>query len=545
VFSPSVTVFDETDKYKSIFTIREAVFDLLVARFPSALAMMLDRFSKFHFLFAEMVGRIHAKLPRIDSQLLADDTVLYAIMQNLAYLKASYQEVKSQVAMATIYLFLFALLDDPPTLRQCFSSECFFLAGFLPDLVQPSLQKPILDSLLKFLCICSSLEKVASTLDMLSAVIMCSDSVQPILSLISTINHGVDVNPRGSGQISTLVPYLTSFLQRWVTSECLQAVIQFCMRVSVDFNRHDLEKLARIIQKIDGTSVSEKTVSAFFCMMMGNRSASLKLMGLIQRSSTILPFLSLFHDTERVKPYLECLEQFCRASTFNCYQCHCAGLDLLLLEMLLDSKCPFVLKGLQFDWSYGEDSMLFVCFIASVINTPPVTLSFLALAQRDNRVFETIRQQFFSSQRHIFAFGHREAAVEHKNAVTGVQIQNAFTIQLWMKLDVMLAQDINAHIALCSIIDSNSRILFLQVGSSIVVRVCVNSVFFSAMMATTFPMNVWTLVTLTFQRTDDDACVFSYSIGDTNYDLFTISVPFFFKGWADTVGRRCFRYRPR
>jgi hypothetical protein len=86
------------------------------------------------------------------------------------------------------------------TFIHTFASD-YFLAGFLPNLVQPLLRKAIFDALSNFLRIRSPLEKAIPTRDLLSTVITCADFVTPVLLLIATINDAVDTDMQLSTQM--------------------------------------------------------------------------------------------------------------------------------------------------------------------------------------------------------------------------------------------------------------------------------------------------------------------------------------------------------
>jgi hypothetical protein len=519
-FCPELTVFGGHENFPVVFSVRRMLFDLFLQEFPTDLLMLLSKISKFPLLFAEMIGRIHAKLSSFDPSLLTEEDCLSLIMQNLGVLKLRYKNSKYQAAMATVYIFLIAILDDLKVMDQCYSTESF-PAGFLPCLYQPALREPVLLSLSKYM---QSYLPSIQMLKVLAGIITCCESSSLIEDLIATINGAVDVNSAISKPIFQLVPYFTSFLERAATRECLSSVIHLYMRVSDGLYHRNLERITRIIRRIDANKVSEDTLSAFICMMTGTRTVSLGMMGLIHDHSIVLPFLSLFRDDQSVAPYLDFLEQLCRGSAFNCYQCHRAELDLLLLEMYQDHKRPYTFRAYEFDWS-SENSITFLCYLATVISSPSVAMRYISLMEKDMRVLEVLHSQWVGCKKNVFAIGSSSPCIESEQFIDAL---NEFSMQFWIMSDDTLARCLNASVSLFSLHDSGSKVGFVLSGGSLIVRVTLNGETFSAMMATGLPPNKWAHVTITCGRGEDGDCNFAYSVDGSNYDVFSVAFP----GWS-------------
>jgi hypothetical protein len=198
---------------------------------------------------------------------------------------------RCQQARSTIFIFLFDLLDMDEAAQRCFGSSAF-VTCFVPCICQPSLNASVKAALSRFLRNCTPAEHVIPCVELLCAIVGCCYKEEVIIDVIHTINIAADVNQNICKYLSQLVPYMTSFLERSPTKERLRNVMQFYIRMAVEFDRKDLERLTALVKEIDGEMIGEDTAQAFLAGAILNA-----VPGIILQLLLIPAIMSSLHHT--------------------------------------------------------------------------------------------------------------------------------------------------------------------------------------------------------------------------------------------------------
>ena len=538
VFSPDITLFDFQDAYKTIYSLRKQIFDMIINYHQYIFPIFLSHFDSSPLLFTELIGRLHCNLSLINSSLLTDELTINSIVQIMMFFKEEKSEIY-QIARSTFYLFLFSLLKNDNSTRTIFFTSSVFVNGYFTSILEPTLHSSILDSYLNFLQQCTKPDTLRPSIDMICGIFKLCNDVNMAHSILNSFIKTISINKNISKHMTPFINSITAYLHRHPSEKLLNEAIQLYLHCDYQFEMRQIRELSNSIKTVNqNNDPDDELITSLLCLISNSPSASLNSRFLIAHETLLITFFSIFKTPERADPIFDFFNELCHYSQYNCYQCNHAEVDLLLIEMIRNYPNNFAFRGIDMCSCIiksKERIIDLLCYIASVRSSPAVCLQIISLFQTEGYAFlSKILSAISNQKRNIQAIGTSNSQIFlSKNKIKGKEIDNRFTIQIWVKIDEAICHFTESSISLFKIVDGSMNMnIMINSNGSLIVKMISDYGTSSAMLKNTFSYgngqySSFQLITIVFKRNENQnidgvSSILSCSINGSKYDNFTV-----------------------
>ncbi|OHS95613.1 hypothetical protein TRFO_38275 [Tritrichomonas foetus] len=540
VFSPHITLFNYKEEYNTIFAFRKKIFSMILAEHQNVMPLFLSHFDSTPLLFAEFIGRLHCNLSLLDASLLTDEATMNSIVQVMMFLKEEKSEIY-QKARSTFYLFLFSILRDENSAREMFFASSIFVGGYFTSILEPTLHSSILNSYLSFLQQCTNPEILRPSIDMMCSVINFCDDVEIAYSVLNMFIKTLSINQKIASKVTPFVDCITAYLHTHPSQKFLNETIQLYLHCEYQFEMRQIRELSNSIHKINGNNdPDDGLISNMLCLISNIPSASINSRFSIQNETLLIAFFSIFKSAEKAKPIFDLFSDLCHFSSYNCYQCSRAEIDLLFIEMVRNYPNKFHFRGCKMNSCIIESKEKIIdllCFIACVYCSPPVCLQIISLFQTfDTNLLNKMLANLVNIRKNIQPIGLSNNQVfMSKYAIKGKEIDKKFSFQFWVKVDAAICHYSDCIINIFKIVDGSLKMsLMINNNGSLIVRMESDYGASSAMLKQHFPSSKnWNLVSIVFKRKEGVSSVLSCSINSGKFDNFTVDFPHFSNNYIE------------
>lgn len=562
VFKPGISSFNKCDHFDIIRFFRINALSIIAQHQPTMLCELLNRYERNPFLFADIIGCIHARLSIFEGDVLTDESSLSSIIYAISILDSFQNELRQklnedvdnnplyttvQQARSTIFIFLFALIDNNSTKFRCFSSSSL-TTGFLSRVFEPSLQEPIISSIKQFLLNFES-SQVSQTIQFIGGLIdVCRRNKKHeklALELLSCVNDSISHNPKIADVCDTMLEPITLYVTERPSSDFLSQTLQLYLQLSLNNNDFQLnlsqaQLLSRAIKQqcID----DENTMLRLIGIMARSRSATEKSMFFIRMPMLVLLFFSIIENEEKCHKYLKMFNDLCHHTIYNCIQCHKGEFDLFLLQIIKNYNQKFTFRGFEFNFVVSESDIKEIiipllnyieCYISS-----PQFLHKLIETLIDFSKYSFDLMNSFSQTSSVFTNQPRIALMSGFydnyaliNDVRSEDIQNGFTIQMTVQIDTFYSQTSSSLPLLFSITDATHGFYAYIQGSSLVAQISYQvgdkEKLSSAALVSSFPPCIWKTFTIILHPVENQPSKITFAFDDTKEETFTANyMPF-------------------
>ncbi|EAX88971.1 hypothetical protein TVAG_095190 [Trichomonas vaginalis G3] len=373
VWTPGISIYNKSDTNFSIVTfLRQSVLQVISTNFPKLIKDLLISLKQNPFLFAETLGRIHAKLSRFDLLTLCDEMTLSCIIEvlsNLTKMLVDRKDIECTIheARSTIIIFIFAMLDNQTIALHCFTSHVF-LIGFLSRITEISIQASLVISLRQFLS--NFADENISLLQPVSEFIcgiidknrmLQTEDDRLTLDLLKSINESITHSKFITTVFRDIPQYALNYLITKPSVELLNVILSLYQLMLTNLNdfSFDLDtihKLSDVIKKI-GIKNDSQTMPLLQNMMAKSKSRNADVLFIIHEPSVILLIFSIISSKSELEKMLSFFLQLCKFCIYNCQMCHKGALDKLLLTYLKNLSKPFVFRGFTFEFDVSEETV--------------------------------------------------------------------------------------------------------------------------------------------------------------------------------------------
>lgn len=518
VFNPKISSFNKSDHFDIIQFFRINVLNIISQHKPPLLNDLLMSFKKCPFLFADLIGCIHLRLSQFNVNMLTNEIALSAIIHVVSILddlnhtidktnKKSFYDIVQQ-ARSTIFLYLFALIENPSTMLLCFSSSVY-TSGFLSRVFEPSLQKSLLLSIRQFLSVYDT-KDVSQTLVFIGGIIdVCRRNHKQenlALELLTLTNDAIGHNPKISSECSSLLESVSIYATEIPSPLFLSQTLQLYSQLSINNEKFQLTlTLAQFLSRAlnQQTTIDDSIICKLIGIMSRSLSANDSAMFFIHSPLLVLLLMSVIDTEEKTHKYLALIYNLCHYSIHNCIQCHKGEFDLFLLELVKNQHTPFSFRGFDFNLKTSDEDMKelvipLLCYISGYICSPQffnkLIATLLLFSDNSNQLMNSLCQSVscLSQQPKTSIMAGYEYRKIFVSDLNGEDLKKGFTIHMTLQCDSTYSQVSTSKPILLSISDDhfNSFTLFIQ-NSSIVVKIINGQLSSSAPMVSSFPSCQW------------------------------------------------------
>lgn len=539
VFSPSVSLFDYNSAFDILYQFRKDIFDILLKTNHQLIIRLLKKLNFEPLLFCEFIGRLHVNLSSFDAVLLTQDTFINSIVQGMMIIKHNNSEIH-QKARATLILFIVSILKDESNIRDHFYASTIFVNAFFTSIFEPVLHSLILSSFLHFLQkFNSSPEILKPSISMISSVINFCEDEQVALSILQSFTESLSVNPKIATSIGPFVNSITAYLYMHPSQDFLNETIQLYLHCEHKFEMRQIRDLSDSIHKINGENdPDDQLIMNLLCLISYSPSVSLKSRVLILNEQLLIAFFSLFQTSSKTKPIFEFLFELCKFSTFNCYQCSKAELDVLFIEMIKNYPNKFTFHGCQMNSAIIESKNQIIdilCYLICIRTSPSVCIKTISLFEQNfesTNIMNSLLSNLANIKKNIQPIGYFNSPLLTTSLVNGKSIDERFTFLCWIKVDSMICHRSDNLTTILQIIHGSSELsLLVNNNGSLIVKMLGNDDILSAMFMNRFPAEKsWTFITVLFKRRNARSCVLKFSKNCERPQVFTVEFPHFANG---------------
>lgn len=584
VFSSGISLFFtekaefENNSFELILSIRKSIMEVFITKQKAMIPFLLESLNDSPLLFAETIGWIREKLPKCDLSGIIDEGTISLVMHQLSLLwyfcvredvnthdgqlnaeKSDTEKVPInkeeddklsdlhiyRSARSTIFLFIFYVLDDEELCVRCFSSATF-TNSFLPRVLESTLQKLILNCLLKFLVLCKDKASMMPTYQMIHSIFKVCQSDKESLAhdLLNIINEASILN-RSEIIFEPIISSVISFLNRYPSSSFLTSTLRLFTQISQNsdtfaLNHLQIKQLSSAVRQIEVNDHSDETISAIIGLIGLSHSVTTSSMFLIKKPSLITLTFSILRSKNKLEEVLTFFSNLCKHSVFNICQCHRGELDFLLIEMMKNISKPFLFRGCEFDALCDLELMKniglpLIMSIVTVVCNNAVTTKLVRLISLNHELSVDILNSLNSSFSSLVKIStqilpinnSQEPTICVKN-INGSLINQNFTIQVSLFVDNPYSIFLNRQYYLFRLTDDlHFSINYILNGESIICRVTTETDIYTCTLFKEFPKCQWCTFILSFIRNSDDTCSFSLLTKDFYSNEFYISCPDF------------------
>lgn len=560
-FKPGISSFNKCPHFDIIRFFRVNVLSIIAQHQPAMLGELLNRYERNPFLFADIIGCIHARLSLFDGEILTDESSLSSIIYSISILDTFQNDLRSknqteedlykivQQARSTLFIFLFALIDSSSTKYRCYSSSSL-TTGFLSRVFEASLQAPIISSIKQFL---SNFEpiQVAQTVQFIGGLIdVCRRNQKHeklALELLSCVNDSIGHNPKIAVVCDTILEPVTLYITKRPSKDFLSQTLQLFSQLSLNndhfqLNLSEAQLLSCAIKQQDNDD--EQTMLRLIGIMARSRSANDKSMFFVHVPMFVLLFFSIVDTEEKCHKYLKLFNDLCHHSIYNCIQCHKCEFDLFLLEVIKNVNKKFSFRGFEFNFIVSDQDMKevvipLVNYIEGYISSPQFVHKLIeTLIGFSNYSFELMNSfsqtaSVFTTQPQICLMSGFYNYYASVSDVRAEDISKGFTIQMTALIDTYYSQSSSSQPLLFSITDATHGFYVYIQGSSVVAQITHQSGgkenISSAPLVSSFPPCVWKTfsIILSPSTIENQPSKIIFSFDDSKEETFTAKyVPF-------------------
>ena len=564
-FQPGVTVYNRCDNFDLVNFYRKNVLHIFSIHSPNLVSKLLIFNEPHPFLFADIIGRIQIKLSHFDLNTLIDETTLSTVIKVTTMLNDLYnngvEKLASQQAMAGIFIYLFAILENKDTAAKCFVSPVF-ASGFLSRVLEPSMQKPIVTSMHTFLteytddntsALLPLVEFICGILGVCRTLPKEERFAGIVIDSLSCVNDSIIHNSSLASIFAPILVPATNFLTEQPSAKLLGEVLYLCSLLVSDsskkpFNvtQEEAVLLSAATRASEGDVLSEATISGLLNIVSSSRAATTKAMFIIKQPIMINVLFSALKNEQQFKEIVELFNQLCHHSLHNCRACHEGELDLLLLEMIRHFGEDFEFRNMTFSCRVSPETINSLVlptatFIASFICSPQIAMEFISIIKpMPDRSFSDFAESTMNAigsslglasqyPKTVTPLGESGTYVE----ITGVKashLNSGFTVQFWLQVDCPAALLSQRCPTIFQIEDSQGVYFRLHVsGSSIVCNIMQSAGLSFAALASNLPSGKWTLYTLVVTFNQKGAQV-SFTNSGKSPSSFSVSLHGFHDG---------------
>lgn len=512
-FSPANNIFDKSDNFNIINSIRSTVMNLLVRNSKEFIVLPLMKWYREPFLFSEICYRII----RQHQFIIFNDMKIQHLCRTLLKVSVYYQQLDYstndsktiEIARRSILVLISRFLMDQEIKYQFFSNE-YFISFFLSFLFEPSLSQFVLSNLLSLFTSCK--KTISSILiNMIQQIIHISLPMFPnekFVSLINSIyltfnsilirdigyrdifyNFGTllfesKLNLTNSEPVQIMIQNIIQFITLIFSPEKISDLqIQFLFdAIQIGFDNHKPQSL---LQKV-------------IQLIAGECTGSLSPTFIIQNPNVLKFFIEIVLNDEKLNDVIKFLNELVLFSEKNAIQSHKAEFDLYLIDLIHAQKDKETISNLL---------NLFHC-ISSVISSVNVVERFVYLmsptemkylhkyydlfVQSLNSIFIKSSKIPFSSIPMIYSKG----AIEIQG-LNGSDFDEEFSFCFWIKSIKNSAQYKSKIIEIFDL--KGKSVSIFNTSSNLFIKVIDNQ--FSSVGKVEFkiPQEEWSFITITFQ----------------------------------------------
>ena len=532
IFFTKIVPLDHNNEIESIvIVIRKTIIDLFLTKYQEFMPNILQMIDNSPIIFSETIGRINIQLSNFNLAYITDEKTLFSIVCVLSQLwnltrdinnNSEFQLITS--CCATIFLFLFSILEQKESSLKCFSSD-IFVNCFLSRIFEPSLQASILSSLFKFFIFYDKSIDITPTIQMIKNIFeVCKDKNSKLPEdIILILNEAIAINYTVEIYEPLITP-ITSFLNKFPSISFLKHAFQLFSQLSLlsstfKMNYEQVKQLSSALRVVEGNQdPSDEILSSLLGLISQSRNVNTSSMFLIKRPSIITLIFSTLRTKTKLEELLNHFSMLCKHSVFNAMQCHKGELDFLLIKMMNNISKPFSFRGCEFDSitdidllkKYGIPLLVNILSIISSKAVVTQLIKYLSLGQElAIDILYNLNIQLSSSYKvsqSIFPITYSNDPVLILNDVSSDIINLHFTMQMLILIDRPLAASKNQKHVLFEFDSNNGNfsICYLISGNSIISQIEANGATASCIICHSLPSCQWIRVIFSLDRIDQN-----------------------------------------
>lgn len=565
IFRPGVSIFNQCENFDLVSHLRQTVLHIFMHHSQDHVCKLLQKFESNCFLFTDVIGRIHMKLGDYLLTIFTNESTLAAIIHVLSNFNTLLASASSSVlstiqeARSTIFLFIFAILENTQIAAKCFASSVF-ASGFLSRILDRSLETPIIAALRNLFMKYEStdLSDLEAPIGFLCGIIdVCKshndkerhDNV--VLDLLLCIDESMQHNPSVS---PVFVPFISSATQYVITHpstsvlrQTLHIYSQLLLSSKVSLARYQIQQLSMAIRTADGEHPSEETLFGLIGMISRSRSVNTNSMFFIHEPLIILLLFSVIQTYEETIKYIQLFTDLCHHSAYNCIQSHRGELDLVLLELIRNFPNSYTFRGCEFNLKVTEDDIkkrvlplisaisLYSCSpqtahkIISII-TPKNKTEFPKFSSEIMSLLSSSLSCLTQNPKVSIPLGYKNSFILIKSIHTS-QLAHGFTYQCSIIIDSPYSLiSPKKPIILFLTDDYTTQIYFYFHGNSVICRIISAQNTSFAALANNLPSCKWLTATITIQHFEDNTSAVTFATNEMTYASYSVILPPFKDG---------------
>ena len=469
IFNPEITIFSPPEEFDDLACIRQLAVDSISNKLPQYLPQVLTNHVDNPFLFAELCMRIQGL---IGTGVVFEENVFKSLISVENKFRKIYEDNEDYrevtiTARSAIFVFIFAVLNNPNATVTCFSSKSF-ISSFLTAFFEPSFTDIVFAKLRQVFQTVNSAagqtaDFVASALKILRISSDANKTSTIASKMISCIVDSIPMNPSVvkycGGILRNAIEYTEAFTSTELFTQILQLALQmFLHNNDFDFDEVTIQKISTIIRATEGHDVTESTRTKLLCFLAASQSVNANFLSLIRKPSVLTLIFSIYTAGGLFKELFQLMMDLCNYSCFNCIMLHKGEVDLLLCEIIANFPNSFTFRGCQIDnFVSGEECLQQVMPLLSRImsykSTPLVAERIMKIIAPQGDNFLPLSKDFFArlipamrSLVTISPISYPLGIDKKYYSMQGISAQELFsesTLTFWLKADPVLANQLN------------------------------------------------------------------------------------------------------
>ncbi|OHT12088.1 hypothetical protein TRFO_03707 [Tritrichomonas foetus] len=358
LFDPHLTCSTEDKESSTLNTLRACAFELILNEGAQALDSVLVEAMPHPQLFTEMIYRCLIYQSTIRDLILGSTKLLhtlttsslyyqrYALVQNTEDYEG--EKVNVDTVRLAIFLFFSSLFSNRQIETLSFQNE-YFVSAYLSFSFEEPVRQFIMGQLRAFL-----------TKDNPQATAMLGLNINKIVELaiplfpneraLNLVNDimvtVVDALSHQYSLADIFKPVTTSVIEALAlvnsNKECQDYVIhvlQFFSVISHDFvlSQKQVDAIEKAINTVFPNGPNEEVYKLLVEIMAAEHLLSITPTFIIHQPRVVTVFFKVFERTERKNENIGFILELCNFSSANSIACHSCGLDMLLVESLLEN----------------------------------------------------------------------------------------------------------------------------------------------------------------------------------------------------------------